>query len=107
MLDARPSRQEKGKLHEALEKFSQLSISDLLNSVALINSFINDIAKYATNPKAYAARSIGFADLDRLTKLRGSDQKTDPWEVGIQQSITGKYLRLENDFRRRAENWKA
>ena len=107
MLDARPSRQEKGKLHEALEKFSQLSISDLLNSVALINSFINDIAKYATNPKAYATRSIGFADLDRLTKLRGSDQKTDPWEVGIQQSITGKYLRLENDFRRRAENWKA
>lgn len=107
MLDARPSKQEKDTLHAARIQFSQLSISDLLNSVALINSFINDIAKYATNPKAYAARSIGFADLDRLTKLPSSDQKTNPWEIGIQQSITGKYLRLENDFRRRAENWKA
>jgi len=107
MLDARPSRQEKGNLHEALEKFTQLTISDLLNSVALINSFINDIAKYATNPKTYAARSIGFSDLRRLTNNHGANQTTDPWEQGIQQNITGKYLRLENDFRRRAENWRA
>lgn len=107
MLDARPSTQEKDKLHQALEAFSKLTIADLLNSVALINSFINDIAKYATNPKVYAARSIGFADLDRLTRLHSSDQNTDPWELGIQQSITGKHFRLENDFRRRAENWKA
>ena len=107
MLDARPSRQEQSNLNEAREKFIKLTISDLLNSVALINSFINDIAKYATNPKAYASRGIGFADLRRLTNKQGSNQATDSWEHGVQQNITGKYLRLENDFRRRAANWRA
>ena len=106
-LDARPSRQEKDKLTLALEKFSKLTISDILNSIALINSFVNDIAKYATNPKTYAGRSIGFEDLEWLTKTSGAQQATDPWEARIQQSITGKYLRLENDFLRRSENWKA
>ena len=68
---------------------------------------MNDIAKYATNPKTYAGRSIGFEDLEWLTKTSGDQQATDPWEARIQQSITGKYLRLENDFLRRSENWKA
>jgi len=107
MLDARPSRQEKAKLTKARERFSKLTISDLMNSVALINSFINDIAKYATNPKTYAARSIGFEDLALLTKSTKPQKNSDPWELGIKQSITGKHLRLENDFRRRSENWKA
>ncbi|MBK1832160.1 hypothetical protein JIN77_15590 [Verrucomicrobiaceae bacterium R5-34] len=106
-LDARPDRQDKDKLTKALDSFSKLTISDLLNSIALINSFINDIAKYGTNPKAYAGRSIGFEDMPWLTKTSGSYQATDPWESRIQQSITGKYLRLENDFQRRSENWKA
>ncbi|WP_435893220.1 hypothetical protein [Oceaniferula spumae] len=106
LLDARPSRQEKVILAQALDRFGKITIGDLLNSLALINGFVNDVAKYATNPKAYAGRSISFNDLAQLTKQSGSNHALDPWEAGIRQSLTGKHLRLEADFQRRAENWK-
>ena len=106
-LDARPTRHEKDNLTEALTRFEQITIADLFNSLALINSFVNDVAKYATHPKAYAARTISIADIAPLSKPPGPNQKLGTWEARIQQSITGKYLRLETDFQRRAENWKA
>lgn len=105
-LDARPTLHDKANLAEALARFKRMTIADLINSLALINSFVNDVAKYATNPKAYAARIITIADLKRLAKPDNHGPKMGPWESGIQQSITGKYLRLESDFQRRAEDWR-
>ncbi|MFT5882866.1 MAG: pyruvate/oxaloacetate carboxyltransferase [Crocinitomicaceae bacterium] len=105
-LDLRPIRQEKENLGEALGQFKELSINQLFNSLALINSFINDVAKYATNPKAYAERSIGISDINNLSKPAKNGLKLSPWEAHIQLSLTGKYLRLEADFVRRSELWK-
>lgn len=106
-LDQRPARQEKENLGEALEQFKNLSMTELFNSLALINSFINDVAKYATNPKAYAERRLSISDIGKLSNLTRGDQKLSAWEAHIQQSLTGKYLRLEADFQRRSEHWKA
>ena len=73
-LDIRPSRRKRGNLSAALERFKKITITDLLNSVALINSFVNDVAKYATNPKAYASRSISFDERSPLSQTSGSDK---------------------------------
>lgn len=105
-LDARPTRHEKKDLADNLAKFKELTIADLFNSLALINAFINDVAKYATNPKVYASRSIEMSDLAELSKPVRPSQDRNSWEARIQQSITGRYIRLENDFRRRAEYWR-
>lgn len=105
-LDLRPQRQEKENLGEALKAFKDLTITELFNSLALINSFINDVAKYATNPKAYAERCLNMSDISKLSKPAGPTQQLSAWEAHIQQSLTGKYLRLEADFARRSEIWK-
>ena len=105
-LDLRPRRQEKENLGEALKAFKDLTITELFNSLALINSFINDVAKYATNPKAYAERRLSMSDISKLSKPAGPTQQLSAWEAHIQQSLTGKYLRLEADFARRSEIWK-
>lgn len=106
-LDQRPARQEKENLGEALEQFKSLSITELFNSLALINSFINDVAKYATNPKSYAERRLNISDIGRLSKPSDKGQQLSDWEAHIQQSLTGKHLRLEADFQRRSEQWRA
>lgn len=105
-LDLRPQRQEKEHLGEALRAFKDLTITELFNSLALINSFINDVAKYATNPKAHAERPLSISDISMLSKPAESTHKLSAWESHIQQSLTGKYLRLEADFTRRSELWK-
>ena len=104
-LDLRPHEQEMENLGEALKTFKGLTITELFNSLALINSFINDVAKYATNPKAYAERCLNMADISKLSKLSGTNKKLSTWEAHIQQSLTGKSLRLEADFLRRSELW--
>jgi len=115
-LDLRPTRHEKHDLTEALARFSKITIAELINSLALMNGFVNDIAKYATNPTSYAQRSIGFPQLAEFIQKAKSRRQVSPdcsdanscvWENHLQQSLTGKYLRLESDLIRRAENWKA
>ena len=105
-LDVRPTRHEKTNLSDTRARFQQMTIVDLFNGLALIHSFINDVAKYATHPKHYAQRVITLADLSRLTKPAAPGESPSTWETLLQQSITGKYLRLETDFLRRAENWR-
>ncbi|MEO1856256.1 MAG: hypothetical protein ABGY95_02670 [Rubritalea sp.] len=104
-LDLRPLRQEKEKLGEALTAFKELTINELFNSLALINSFINDVAKYATNPKEYAERCLDMTDVSKLSKPPATERKLSAWETHIQQSLTGKYLRLEADFQHRSALW--
>ncbi|MGB0993922.1 MAG: hypothetical protein ACPG32_15820, partial [Akkermansiaceae bacterium] len=106
-LDARPTEHEKSNLATALARFKQMSIADLFNSLALINGFVNDVAKYATHPKVYAQKTVGISDMARLSKRPKPGQDLGIWEMGIQQSLTGKLLRLEADFLRRVEQWKA
>ena len=105
-LDVRPTRHEKSNVSDTLTRFELMTIADLFNGLALIQSFINDVAKYATHPKHHAKRIITIADLSRLTKPAASGESPSTWETLLQQSITGKYLRLETDFQRRAENWR-
>ncbi len=109
-LDLRPSRQERSDLTRALARFEQLSIAELFHSLALINSFVNGIAKHATNPTYYAQRSIGFTDLKAFIERSQSYLKVSldcPWEDHLQQSITGKHIRLKNDLMSRSANWTA
>lgn len=105
-LDVRPTRHEKTNLSDTLARFQQMTIADLFNGLALIQSFINDVAKYATHPKHYAKRIIRIEDLSKLTRPAAPGESPSTWETLLQQSITGKYLRLETDFQRRAENWR-
>lgn len=105
-LDARPTQHEKENVKEALIEFKKLTIADLFNSLALINAFVNDVAKYATNPKVFASRSISMSDLALLSKPVAPGQDRNSWEARIQQSIIGRHIRLENDFQRRAEYWR-
>ncbi|MFK7911088.1 MAG: hypothetical protein AB8F34_10890 [Akkermansiaceae bacterium] len=104
-LDVRPTRHKKSNVTDSLARFQQLTIAELFNSLALIQSYINDVAKYATHPKHYAQRVITIADLPRLTKPAAPGKSPSTWETLLQQSLTGKYLRLEADFQRRTENW--
>lgn len=109
-LDLRPSRQERSDLSRALARFEQLTIAELFHSLALINSFVNGIAKHATNPTYYAQRSIGFTDLKAFIERSQSCVKASlecPWEDHLQQSITGKYIRLKNDLISRSASWTA
>lgn len=106
-LDMRPTRQDSKHLAEALERFKSATIADLFDSLAMINAFVNDVAKYATNPKTYAERVISISDISRLSKPTGINERLGDWEAHIQQSLTGKHLRLEADFQRRAAYWKA
>ena len=109
-LDLRPSRQERSDLSRALARFEQLTIAELFHSLALINSFVNGIAKHATNPTYYALRSIGFTDLKAFIERSQSCVKASlecPWEDHLQQSITGKYIRLKNDLISRSASWTA
>ncbi|MFV0414913.1 MAG: hypothetical protein ACK5NG_00950 [Chthoniobacterales bacterium] len=106
-LDLRPRRQEKTQMEEALKKFSQLTIADLFNSLAMIQSFVNDVAKYATNPKIYASRCLKIEDMQRLNKRLNKENFNDPWIQRIQRSITGKYIRLQTDMQHRIQVWKS
>ena len=107
-LDLRPSRQERSDLTKALARFEQLTIAELFHSLALINSFVNGIAKHATNPTYYAQRSIGFTDLKSFIERSQTHVKVSldcPWEDHLQQSITGKHIRLKNDLISRSASW--
>ncbi|MGB2403624.1 MAG: hypothetical protein ACPIA7_09470 [Akkermansiaceae bacterium] len=109
-LDLRPSRQERADLTKALARFEELTIAELFHSLALINSFVNGIAKHATNPTYYAQRSIGFTDLKSFIERSQTHVKVSldcPWEDHLQQSITGKHIRLKNDLISRAASWTA
>ncbi|MDG0995033.1 MAG: hypothetical protein P8O22_09900 [Akkermansiaceae bacterium] len=105
-LDLRPTQHEKSNVSDSLMRFQKITIAELFNGLALIQSYLNDVAKYATDPKHYAQRIIGISDLSHLTKPASRGKSPSAWETLLQQSITGKYLRLEADFQRRAENWR-
>lgn len=105
-LDLRQHRHAKDMIGESLALFKELTITELFNSLALINSFINDVAKYATNPKEYAERSLSMRDIGKLSGSASADDNLSRWESHIQQSLTGKSLRLVADFQRRSEHWK-
>lgn len=105
-LDLRPPRTEVENLDEARDRFTQLSITQLFNSLALLNSFINDVAKYATNPKEFAERALNLDDIQTLSCPSNAGLELSDWESHVQQSLAGKYLRLEADFLRRSEHWK-
>lgn len=108
LLDMRPSHREVRQLPEVFARFKAATIAELFNSLAMINAFVNDVAKYATNPKTYAERAIGISDISRLLKpSTRQDKQLGDWEAHIQQSLNGKHLRLEADFQRRAAYWKA
>ncbi|WP_169334389.1 hypothetical protein [Rubritalea marina] len=106
-LDLRPHRRGTEDLPTALANFKQITIVELFNSLAIINSFINDVAKYATNPKAYAERVLNIQDISTLSAPENAGLTLNEWESNIQQSLAGKYLQLEADLLRRAEQWKA
>lgn len=105
-LDQRPQQRGLDAHAVALAQFKDLTIVELFNSLALINSFINDVAKYATNPKAYAERELTIDDIAKLSNPVNAKLALSDWESHIQQSLSGKYLRLEADLLRRAEQWK-
>ena len=105
-LDLRLKNKKSQQLSKALETFSEFTIAELFSSLALINSFANDVAKHATNPSLYADRSLSMKDIHEfLTKQDNEDQHT-PWQKRVRQSLRGKRLRLESDLQRRLENWR-
>ena len=106
-LDARPQQQEKHHLEEALTTFSNFTIGELFSSLALINSFTNDVAKYATNPQTYAERGLSIQDMSEFYTNSPASRSFSAWESRISQSITGKHLRLTADFQARAKLWRA
>ncbi len=105
-LDARPVLGKKEQFESALEKFSQLTIADLFNSLALVNSFSNHIAKYATNPETFSERGLSIQDLAEFTTLQKEGEESSPWENRIRQNLIGKNLRLEADFQERVAKWR-
>lgn len=105
-LDARPTRQKKELFDDALKNFSQMTIGDLFNSLALINSFSNHIAKYATSPETFSERGLTMKDLAQFTKLQAKGDESSPWESRIRQNLIGKNLRLEADFQARVAKWR-
>lgn len=105
-LDARPAHQDKDQLDLALNNFREMTIADLFNSLALINSFTNHIAKYATNPQTFSERALNIQDLAGFSKLAPKEEQPSAWENRIRQSIIGKNLRLEADFQERVQRWR-
>lgn len=107
LLDLRPSHREAKHLPEVFGRFKAATIGELFDSLAMINAFVNDVAKYATNPTTYAERAISISDISRLQRPATAGEQRSAWEEHIRQSLNGKHLRLEADFQRRAAYWKA
>ncbi len=105
-LDLRPSKQKLDSLSEAREKFAQLSIGTLFSSLALISSFINDVAKYATNPTSYAEKALSLEGLDNYLKNREKNAEDSEWISQLKRSISSKHRRLQADLKPRIESWK-
>ncbi len=105
-LDLRPERNEKETIGPSREVFEALTIAELFSSLALINSFVNDVAKHATNPKIYAARSLTMKDIHRFVIEQPKETSSTPWEAGVRQSLISKRLRLESDLQRRLDYWR-
>ncbi|MGJ8676296.1 MAG: hypothetical protein ACSHX0_02135 [Akkermansiaceae bacterium] len=106
-LDARPNRSEKGRFNTALAEFEKITIADLFNSIALLNSFTNHVAKYATNPRVFAERGLTIQDLPPFYDLSSPHEGASAWESKIRQNMTGKKLRLEADFQERVDRWRS
>ncbi len=105
-LDLRPKNKQSDAINSAQDTFTTITIAELFSSLALINSFANDVAKHATNPSLYADRSLHMDDIHEfLTRQDDEDQHT-PWQKRVRQSLRGKRLRLESDLERRLENWR-
>ncbi len=102
-LDLRPNKSDSISMAQALENFRQLSISELFGSLALINSFVNDVAKHATNPRTYSARSLYIEDLSKFAT--STEMPANAWEASLKRSIITKYGIMKTDFRNRSELW--
>ena len=105
-LDARPNHQERAQFEDSLSAFRKITIADLFNSLALLNSFTNHIAKHATNPQTFAERDLAIKDLKDFAQLASNEANPSAWENRIRQSLIGKNLRLEADFQERVERWR-
>ena len=105
-LDLRPKNKKAKQIDIALETFSDITIAELFSSLALINSFVNDVAKHATNPSLYADRSLVMEDIHEFLTRKGNEDEHSPWQKRVRQSLRGKRLRLESDLQRRLENWR-
>lgn len=102
-LDLRPINSDKSTMEQAIERFSELSVSELFGSLALINSFVNDVAKHATNPRTYSERPL---HIDDLSKFATSTETPDSlWEASLKRSIVTKYGIMKTDFQNRSELW--
>ncbi len=104
-LDLRPNQSDMPSIERAFGRFEKFNIAELFGSLALITSFVNDVAKHATNPSIYAERSL---TMDDISKYLEQDVKRDysDWEAGIRQSVVSKNMRLEGDFQKRLEGWR-
>jgi len=105
-LDLRPNRNETTSIDKALETFKAITIAELFSSLALITSFVNDVAKHATNPSLYADRSLTMDDIKSFLTQKTKDGDHTPWQKRVRQSLAGKCLRLESDLQKRLENWR-
>lgn len=105
-LDLRPEKNEKNRIDQGRQKFTNLTIAELFSSLALINSFVNDVAKHATNPSLYADRSLNLQDISHFLTQQAKQETHTPWQERVRQSLVGKRLRLESDLQKRLENWR-
>jgi hypothetical protein len=105
-LDLRPEKNEKNRIDQGRQKFTTFTIAELFSSLALINSFVNDVAKHATNPSLYADRSLNLQDISHFLTQQAKQETHTPWQERVRQSLVGKRLRLESDLQKRLENWR-
>ncbi|MFT5906046.1 MAG: pyruvate/oxaloacetate carboxyltransferase [Cryomorphaceae bacterium] len=105
-LDLRPEKNDSHSIDQGRQKFTTLTIAELFSSLALINSFVNDVAKHATNPSLYAERSLTLQDIRHLLTQQAKQETQTPWQERVRQSLVGKRLRLESDLEKRLETWR-
>lgn len=105
-LDLRPEKNDSQNIDHGRQKFSALTIAELFSSLSLINSFINDVAKHATNPSIYADRSLSLGDIRNFLSQKNKLETQTPWQERVRQSLVSKRLKLESDLQKRLENWR-
>jgi hypothetical protein len=105
-LDLRPEKNENSSIDHGLQTFTTLTLAELFSSLALINAFVNDVAKHATNPSLYADRSLTLEDIRHFLTQKAKQETHTPWQERVRQSLVGKRLILESDLQKRLENWR-
>lgn len=105
-LDLRPTRNDIKSITKGRERFTTITIAELFSSLAMINSFVNDVAKHATNPSLYADRSLHMEDIHTFLTQPAKSSNYTPWQERVRQSLVGKRLRLESDLEKRLESWR-